>query len=103
MNSRTNVFVSYTRRDDAVTHELLERVHARLVGVCNPFIHAIEESRLASQQGSVLRALLRSHVLLLLESPAVRRSPWVRLEPWLSRLRLIPVIRINVAEMATWR
>lgn len=103
MNNHINVFVTYTRRDGAVTRELLERLHARLVGVCNPFIHAVQESRMASQQGTVLWFLLRSHVLLLLESPGVWRSPWVRLELWLSRLRLIPIIRINVGEMTTWR
>jgi hypothetical protein len=103
MSDHINLFVSYTRRDGEVTDELLERLHAHLAGVCNPFIHAIEERKVVLRQGGVLSALLCSHVLLLLESPETRRSPWVRLELGLSRLRLIPVIRINVAEIASWK
>jgi hypothetical protein len=103
MNTQTRIFICYTRRDGLVTHELLERIYGHLSGVCNPFIHAIEEKRLASQQTAVLRALVRSHVVLVLESPGLQQSPWASIELWLGRLLLIPIIRINVAEIWKWK
>jgi hypothetical protein len=98
-----NVFVSYTLRDGMVTNTLLQRLHTYLSGVCSPFIHAVEEQRLGRQQLGVLRALLRSDVILLVVSPAVQRSHWVRVEMWLGRLLLRPVIRLNASDLAGWK
>ena len=103
MNRRLNIFVSYSSRDGMVTSELLQRVHGQLIGVCNPFIHSVERERLKHQQWAVIKALFRAHVLLLIVSPGVRQSPWVRFELLMGRLRLLPVIRLEVVEMMTWK
>lgn len=97
------LFVSYTRRDGVVTQELLTRLNAHLVGVCTPFIHALEEKNLSHQQLRVILALFRSHAVLLLRSPEVRRSPWVRLEMCIARFLLLPVIMLDAEELTTWK
>jgi hypothetical protein len=94
-----NLFVSYTRRDGIVTRQLLVRLHAHLTAMCNPFVHAVEADHLSHQQFGVLRALLRSHAVLLVESPAVRQSPWVRLELAIARLMMLPVLTLDAREL----
>ena len=98
----TNVFVSYTRRDGNVSDEILQRLHDHLAKVCNPFIHTVASSRLSHQQFGVIRALMRSHLVVLIESPALYRSPWVLFELALSRLRLTPLIRLRIADLETF-
>ena len=96
------IFVSYTARDGMVTPAMLHRLHAHLSGVCNPFIHMVERRNLRWQQIGVLWALLLSHAVLLVESPAVTRSRWVRLELWLARIRFCPIMRLNAADLQDW-
>ncbi|MDD2776945.1 MAG: hypothetical protein PHU06_13395 [Gallionella sp.] len=98
-----NVFVSYTRRDGLVTVDLLTVVHARLSKVCTPFIHALEESNLKHQQLAVIRAIFRSHLIVLIVSPAIKQSPWVRLELFLAKLLLRPIISIDVSTVSAWQ
>lgn len=97
-----NVFISYTRRDGRVTAPLLGRLRDHLAGVCTPFVHALEEPDLRFQQLAVLRALLRSHLVVLVVSPSVLRSPWVRLELGLAHLLMRPVIRLDVSALERW-
>lgn len=94
-----NVFVSYTRRDGTVTTPLLERFHAHLCGVCNPFVHAVVERNLKYQQPAVLWALLKCHLIILIESPEVQVSPWVRLELAIGRILQRPIIRLHVSDL----
>ena len=96
------VFVSYTTRDGMVTPAVLRRLHAYLCGVCNPFIHSMEQDKLHHQQFGVLKALLGCDIILLLVSPGVSHSRWVKLELWLGRVTLCPVIRFNAADLAGW-
>lgn len=97
------LFVSYTRRDGLVTSKILFRLNNHLLGICTPFIHALEEKKLLSQQLGVLRALLRSHAILLIMSPGIHKSPWVRLELWIARLLFLPVITLEATELAAWK
>ena len=99
MDDRINVFVSYTLRDGTVSLELLKRIHDHLLGFAHPFVHALADATSKHQQLRVVRALLQSHLLVLLESSGVSQSPWVRLELLLGRLCLIPIVRINVADL----
>lgn len=97
----TRVFVSYTQRDGSVTESMLDRVYRSLCGVCQPFIHAIDRpSRFP--QFNVLRQLWRSHMLIVIESPMVYKSPWVRLELLLSKLKFMPVVKLSAADIAEW-
>ena len=98
-----NVFVSYSRRDGLVTTALLSHLQAHLIDVCKPFIHALEEPKIRHQQLSVLRALLKCHLIILLVSPASNQSPWVRLEIFIGRLLLRPIIKIDASSLSLWR
>ena len=93
------VFVSYSRRDGVVTKPMLELLDKHLQGVCTPFIHCLHGSNRRWEQLHVLRALLASHTLLLVESPAAESSPWVRLEVWLARLLCRPLIRLRASDI----
>ena len=99
MDDRISIFVSYTLRDGTVSLKLLKRIHDHFAGIAHPFVHALSDVNAKYQQWRVVRALLQSHLLVLLESPGVSQSPWVRFELLLCRLRLIPIVRINVADL----
>jgi hypothetical protein len=95
MKKSTRVFVSYTRRDGKVSNELLEKLFLYLRGICNPFIHAIDSNNSNIKQRHIVKELLMSHMLILIESPLTYESPWVRFELILSKLKLMPVIRLH--------
>ncbi len=92
--SASRVFVSYTHRDGFISDSFLECVESWLSDVCQPYIHRVKEPTDRFEQFRVVRALLRSHVVLVLDSPNIHKSPWVRLELVLARLKLMPVIRL---------
>jgi hypothetical protein len=96
MRCNSRAFVSYTRRDGQVTRLLLDRLSENLTEICLPFIHCVHSAGGRWEQLSVLINLARSHMLLLIESPLVHRSPWVSIELLISRLLLIPVVRLPV-------
>lgn len=95
------IFVSYSRRDGVVTTAMLELLERHLCEVCTPFIHCLHGSNRRWEQIHVLRALLTSHTLLLIESPAADSSPWVKLEVWLARILCMPQIRLNACDIGT--
>ena len=94
-----HIFVSYTRRDGKVRENLLRRLHDHLAEVGVPFVHMVAESRHCHQQFAVIRALMRAHLLILIESPCVYRSPWVKFELLLSSLRFTPLIRLRIEDL----
>jgi hypothetical protein len=94
-----NIFVSYSRRDGVVTKAMLELLDKHLREVCVPFIHCLHGSDRRWEQFHVLKALLASHTVLLIESPAAAASPWVRLEVRLSRLLCRPLIRLRASDL----
>ena len=91
--------MSYSRQDGVVTKPMLELLDEHLSGVCIPFIHCLHGSNCRWEQFNVLRALLASQMLLLIESPAAATSPWVRLEVWLARLLRRPMIRLSAKDL----
>lgn len=95
------IFVSYSRRDGVVTTSMLELLDKHLRDVCTPFIHCLHGSNRRWEQIHVLRALLTSHTLLLIESPAAEISPWVKLEVWLARILCRPLIRLSACDIGT--
>lgn len=94
------LFVSYSRRDGLVTSEILETLDAHLRAVCAPFIHCLHGSGSRWEQVRVLRALLASHAVLVVESPATATSSWVRLELGIARLLCRPVLRLQATDLA---
>ena len=99
MSNKARVFISYTKRDGAVTNPLLQRLYDNLNEISSPFIDALRPQSHRFQQLAVIKALLCSHFLLVVESPSVYSSPWVRLELILAKLRLLPVLRISVEKI----
>jgi hypothetical protein len=94
-----NIFISYSQRDGLVTTSLLKKFHHYLSGICTPFIHALEDPSLQSQQLGVLRALWKADLVILIVSPAARSSKWVRIELLVARIILCPIISIDAAEL----
>lgn len=93
------VFVSYTLRDGLVTPELLKLVENNLQEICEPFIHATTPNYNEVKQFDVMKKLCSSHIILLIESPLVKKSPWVRIEILLAKIIFMPIIRINVNKL----
>jgi hypothetical protein len=90
-----NLFVSYTRRDGAVNYPMLVQLNEYLSELCSPFIHAVEEHKFKNQQLAVIKALFKSHAILLIESPQVKKSKWVKIELFISHLLMLPIIRLS--------
>lgn len=99
MTTKPRVFVSYTMRDGLVSVELLQCLQRYMKEFCEPFIHAVAAHRFKHQQLAVLRALFRSRLIIVLESPFVYHSRWVRLELFLGRLRSIRIFSLPVARV----
>lgn len=95
MKNYSRVFVSYTRRDGKVSIDLLEQLFDYLQRICNPFIHAIDSNSKYLKQRHIIKNLLMSHLLILIESPQTHKSPWVQFELMLSKLKMMPVIRLH--------
>ena len=76
---------------------LLDRLRVHLSGVCDPYIHALDEERPVRRgQIHVLKKLMRAHFLILVETPGVYRSPWVRFELLVCKLKMMPVVRLKL-------
>ncbi|MGI2183968.1 hypothetical protein ACRN9F_17255 [Shewanella oncorhynchi] len=93
------LFVSYSRRDGVVTTESLRALDAHLRQVCTPFIHCLHDSGSRWEQVRVMMALLASHAVLLVESPAAEASGWVRLELFVARLLGLPLMRLQAGDL----
>ncbi len=96
MKQSTRIFVSYTLRDGTVSLAHLNYLYDNLREICHPFIHAVNSKMNEGGQIRVITELLRSHLLLIIESPDVYKSPWVRIELLLSKLKLMPVIHLPI-------
>jgi hypothetical protein len=94
-----NLFVSYSRRDGMVTNSMLERLGLYLSGFCFPFIHCLAVPHARWQQLTVIKALIFSDAILLIESPAAKTSEWVRRELFIARLLRRPVLRLSAADL----
>lgn len=92
------IFVSYSRRDGEVTDQSLRLIEQYLNGIAVPFVHCLQPKH-RCEQVAVLIALVRSHMVLLVDSPAARASPWVRLELAIARILLRPVLRLDAADL----
>lgn len=97
---KMKLFVSYSRRDGVVTTDTLRMLDEHLRDVCIPFIHCLQDTGSRWEQLHVIRALLLSHAVLLVESPAAKTSSWVRLELFLAKLLGRPLMRIQATDIA---
>ena len=97
------LFVSYSRRDGVVTTDTLRALDAHLREVCMPFIHCLQDSGSHCEQARVICALLVSHAVLLVESPAASTSGWVRLELFIAKLLGLPLMRIQATDISLYQ
>ena len=102
MKKLSRVFVSYTIRDGYVTPELLKKFESNLQEICTPFIHATIPNYSDIGQGYVLKKLFFSHIVFLIDSPAVYKSPWVKLELIVAKLMLMPIVIISVEQIKSF-
>ena len=79
MFCKVKVFVSYTVRDSIVTKELLNQVQRMLTTFSEPYIDLIHNDSV-DKQARVKQELIKSDIVLLLESDATLVSPWVQWE-----------------------
>jgi hypothetical protein len=99
MIKNTRVFVCYTKRDGLVSSTLLEKLFENLDEICFPFIHDLSKKFQTFEQLSVIKSLLYSHILILIESPQVYRSPWVKFELLISKIKMQPIITLSVSDL----
>ena len=99
MSNKVRGFISYTKCDGTVTNRVLQRLQDNLDEISYPFIDAVRSQSPRFQQITVIKALLLSHFLLVVESPSVYQSPWGRLKLLLAKLRLMPVLRISIEQI----
>lgn len=96
--SLPRIFVSYTTLDGALSDAFLLSVESWFSGVSRPFVHRPIASPPRLEQFRVIHALLRSHLLVVLDSPSVQKSRWVRLEIFIGRLKMMPIIRVPASD-----
>lgn len=92
MNSR--IFVSYTFRDAAINDGRLSFVRDYLSLFGNVFVDHLSKPNGWHPQLRILWQLFRCHLLVVIDSRMVYRSPWVLLELLIARLTFTPIIRI---------
>lgn len=100
MKNDANVFVSYTTRDGEVDITLLQLLNDNLEKICSPFLDLIRRKEHKVTQFTIIKEVFRSHLFLLIESKDVYKSPWVKFELLLSRLLLIPIIKIKASDVS---
>ncbi|MTD33628.1 TIR domain-containing protein [Paludibacterium sp. dN 18-1] len=93
------IFVSYSRRDGVVTEQMLEHLRRYLDSISTPFIHCLQPEQGRWEQLRVMRELFRAHAVLLVDSPAARKSPWVKLELTIARLLFCPILRLDASDL----
>lgn len=91
------LFISYTRRDGYVTAEKLQELKNNLekLGFFNIFIHALEPKQQKHEQYYVIKSLIKSDLIFLIQSPEVYKSKWVWIEIILGKIFLKKIIKIN--------
>jgi len=95
----TNIFVSYTLRDGEVTRQNLRHFVTLLSPSCDVFVDCLKDQHRLHPQLLIIKNIFRAHLILIVESSDVYKSPWVRLEILLARLLLKPIARVTVPRL----
>lgn len=96
---KVKIFVSYSRRKNGVTNETLSRLDIYLKKRYSAFIHCLRSKKYYFEQFHVIYSLLQSDIVLLVNSPATKKSPWVKLELRLAKLTSKPILKIESVDL----
>lgn len=99
----THIFISYTSRNCAVDDATLKKAKELFSAYSEVFVDRLSDKTWWHPQLVIIARLLRSHLIVVIESRSVYRSPWVRFELLLAKLTLTPVIYLPVTSLAVKR
>lgn len=96
---KTLVFISYTSRDGAVDDAALRFAESIFSSFSEVFIDRLAARTRWHPQLVIISRIFRAHLLVVIESQSVYRSPWVLLELVLARMTLTPIITLPVTAL----
>ena len=97
---KTGVFISYSSRDGAVDDAMLRLAGSLFSSFSDVYIDRLSARTRWHPQLVIISRVLRSHLLVLIESQSAYRSPWVLLELFLAKITLTPIIKLPVRLLA---
>jgi len=96
---KTNIFISYTSRDNCITDAMLFRAKSLFSDNCSVFVDRLSEKTKWHPQLIITSKVVRSHLLVIIESHSVYLSPWVLFEIILAKLTLTPIIKLPIESL----
>lgn len=96
---KAHIFISYTSRDTCVSDAALIKAKSLFSQHSTVFVDRLSEKSRWHPQFAIMFNVLRSHLLVVIESRSVYRSPWVLLELLLAKLTLTPIIRLPIESL----
>ena len=97
-----HVFISYTSRDSCVNDMALEKAKSLFSERSSVFIDRLSKKSGWHPQLVIMSNIIRSHLLVVIESSSVYSSPWVLLEIFLAKITLTPIIRLPINSLDQW-
>jgi hypothetical protein len=91
----TRIFISYTFRDSSVDSVKLKNAESFFSSYGHVFVDHFAPVSKWHPQLKIISKLLRCHMLVLIESQSVYKSPWVLLELLLAKITLKPIIKLS--------
>jgi hypothetical protein len=95
-----HVFISYTSRDCCVDDEALKKARSLFSDSSSVFVDRLSKKSNWHPQLVIFSNIIRSHLLVVIESKSVYKSQWVRLEILLAKITLTPIIHVSVELLA---
>ena len=92
MNAR--IFVSYTFRDGSIDADKLRLAKAHLSTLGHVFVDHLSDTTACHPQLKIIWHLIRCHLVVIIESRMVYRSPWVLLELLIAKVTLTPIVEV---------
>lgn len=91
-----HVFISYTSRDSCIDNSALEKARSLFSDRSTVFVDRLSIKTGWHPQLVIMSNVIRSHLLVVVESKSVYKSPWVLLEIFLAKITLTPIIRLPI-------
>ncbi len=95
----SHVFISYTSRDSCVNDAALIKAKSLFSENSSVFVDRLSKGTGWHPQLVIMTNIIRSHLLVVVESSSVYQSPWVLLEILLAKLTLTPIIRLPIKSL----
>lgn len=95
-----HIFISYTSRDSCINNAVLKTAKALFSEHSSVFVDRLSNKLGWHPQLVIMCNIVRSHLLVVIESHSVYYSPWVLLEILLAKMTLTPIIRLPIELLA---